>query len=68
MNLPGHSGIHLAHIYEYIGDYPGEMPHGQAKNSNQPYKRVTLAQKTTIADGLKHGLKPSKICFLHKLL
>ena len=45
----------MAYIYEYIGDYPGEMPHGLAKNSNQPYKRVTLAQKTTIADapGLK---------------
>lgn len=34
-NLPGHSGIHLIHIYEYIGEYPGEMPHGQATNYNQ---------------------------------
>ena len=37
------------------------MPHGLAKHTTQSYKRVTLAQKSTIADGLKHDLKPSII-------
>lgn len=37
------------------------MPHGLAKNTTQSYKRVTLAQKSVIDDGLKHGLKPSII-------
>jgi hypothetical protein len=33
------------------------MPHGLAKNTTQSYKRVTLGQKSTIADGLKAWFK-----------
>jgi hypothetical protein len=55
------AGLILLYILEYIGNNPGDMPHGLAKHTTQSYKRVTLAQKYTIADGLKHDLKPSII-------
>jgi hypothetical protein len=56
-NFPNHDDIQLIYIFEYIGNNPGDMPHGLAKNTTQSYKRVTLGQKSTIADGLKAWFK-----------
>jgi len=44
-NFPNHDGIQLVYIFEYIGNYPGDMPHGLAKNTTQSYKRVSFGRK-----------------------
>jgi hypothetical protein len=34
-NFPNHDDIQLIYIFEYIGNNPGDMPHGLAKHTTQ---------------------------------
>ena len=45
----------------WTGSFPGETTHGNCKKSNRLFIRTTAEQKAVIAEGLKHGKKPSAI-------
>lgn len=60
-NVPKRNDLHMMCLFKYIGNYPGEQIHGNSKRTNQPYIRTTLAQKSAILEGIKHGKKPSAI-------
>lgn len=48
-------------IVEYLGEWQGSAPHGNAKRTTQPYKRTTIEQQSVIRDGVKHGKLPIQI-------